>query len=581
VRASLRVGTAGSPALAVLVGTLALHAGAAAARPRLFASDAAVPFRARPVWTRSRARVVEVCNPGPGSVRVHVAVAGAGFRLDRPTTTCARVPALLAGEQCAVGVQFAPTRQGRAHGAATVTGGAGRVLARIQLDGTALAEEAPHLFVVAVRPAQLRFGRHAVGTRSAPQLVTVSNPEAQPVVIRRVRLAGTSPGNFRIGRQTCTGTLLGGRSCDIRVRFAPRFVAVRTATLQIVVASPHRAVDVALSGRGASSVPSRPDARFTLAGLDRSCFYAPSSPGRWPVAPTGRPHAVRGGFNDPRGRAQAHFGVDVAAHNIASGLAVRSGFVDGIASVGNAADEHFVLESSDGVSRYVYYHVRPRLSDGTRVAGGEALGTIEPGFKHVHLSEIVARCGLVDPRRPTGILRDPADTEAPSIGTLQAYRADRAAYAPFPLDRPPGRGGARQLPLDDLRGVVDMRAEVSDTPRHATVQWPQQTLMAAGVRSFLAPVGREGRHYGRVITAFDGSRLIDPTHVFRVFAHGTYRLNGCFFSHRPCASILRLHVAGSGFDTREFANGNYLYCVSAITIRGRTGHRCTPVTIRN
>jgi hypothetical protein len=113
------------------------------------------------------------------------------------------------------------------------------------------------------------------------------------------------------------------------------------------------------------------------------------------------------------------------------------------------------------------------------------------------------------------------------------------------------------------------------------VQWPQQALMAAGVRSFLAPVGRDGRHYGRVITAFDGSRLIDPTRVFRVFAHGTYRLNGCFFSHRPCASILRLHVAGGGFDTREFANGNYLYCVSAVTIRGRTGHRCTPVTIRN
>jgi hypothetical protein len=467
------------------------------------------------------------------------------------------------------------------HGALTLTGGGGRTLARVRLGGAGRAEEGPHLFVVAVRPRLVRFGRRAVGTRSAAHVVAVSNPEAQAVVIRRVRLAGAFPGNFRIGRETCTGTLPGGGACTIRVRFEPRFVAVRTATLQIVVASPHRAVDVGLSGRGTSSVPSRPNARFTLTGLDHACFYAPSSPGGWPLAPTGRPHAVRGGFNDPRGRAQAHFGVDVGAHNMASALAVRAGVVDGITSVGDPTDEHFALESSDGVSRYVYYHDRPRVADGTRVTRGEVLGTIERGFKHVHLSEIVARCGLVDPRRPTGILRDPADTEAPAIGPLAAFRADAAAYAPFPLDRPPTRGHATQLSLDDLHGVVDLRAVVSDTPRRATVQWPQQALMAAGVRSFLAPVGREGRHYGGIITAFDGSRLIDPTRIFRVFAHGAYRLNGCFYSHRPCVSILRLHVAGGGFDTREFANGDYLYCVSAITIRGRTAHRCTPVTIRN
>ena len=83
-----------------------------------------------------------------------------------------------------------------------------------------------------------------------------------------------------------------------------------------------------------------------------------------------------------------------------------------------------------------------------------------------------------------------------------------------------------------------MRSEVSDTPRHATIQWPQSSLMVAGVRSFLAPLGRPGRHYGAVTHAFDGSRLIDPTRVFHVFsARGTYRLNACFYSAtRRCAT---------------------------------------------
>lgn len=555
---------------------------ATASAGRVILSDGRLRFSARPIWTQSRMRVVEVFNPGPEPIRLRVGVQGAAFQRAATATTCARIAVLRPGEQCAVGVRFGPERRGPARGAVVLSTSSGRVLARIGLTGTARVGETPQIFVLAVRPSSVRFGVHAVGTRSAPRVVTVSNPVAHAVAIAGVRLGGAFPGNFRIGRQTCVGTIQPGRSCTVRVRFAPRFVAVRTATLEIVVRSPHISLAVALSGRGASSVPSVRNARLTLAGVDRSCFYAPSSPGAWPLSPLARPHAVRGGFNDPRSADQAHFGIDISAHNEAAGLAVRAGTVDGITSVGNPTDEHFALESSDGVSRYFYYHVHPAFRDGTSVVGGEALGHIERGVRHVHLSEVVSGCGLVDPRRPTGILHDPEDTETPTIGPLAAFRADTAAYRPFGLDARPGRDPSTPIALAGLHGVVDMRAVVSDTPRHETVQWPQQPLMVAGVRSFLAPVGRAGRHYGGVVAAFDGSRLIDPTRVYRVFAHGTYRLNECFFSHHhPCVTVLRLHVAAGGFDTRRFANGSYLYCVAAITIRGRVARRCAPVTIRN
>jgi hypothetical protein len=544
-------------------------------------SDAQLRFSARPVRTLSRVEVVEAFNPGPAAVRPRVRVLGGAFRLAPMATTCLRIAVLRAGEQCAVAVRFAPQSPGPKRGVLVLASASGRVLSRVRLSGVAQPAEVPSIFVLGLKPSLVNFGRQVVGTRSVPRTVTLTNPIARRVVISRVKISGAFPGNFRIGRQTCVGTLLPGRQCTVRVRFAPRFVAVRTATLVIVVRFLGPNPTATLTGRGASSVPSVRNAPLTLAAVDRSCFYAPSSPGAWPLSPLARPHAVRGGFNDPRGADMAHFGVDVSAHNEAVALAVRAGTMDGITSVGTPSDEHFTLESSDGVSRYFYYHVHPSLRDGTPVTGGDVLGHIERGFRHVHLSEIVSGCGLLDPRRPTGILHDPADTEAPAIGTLAAFRADTAAYRPFRMDVRPGRGPSTQVALSGLHGVVDMRADVSDTPRHETIQWPQQPLMVAGVRSFLAPVGRPGRHYGAVIKAFDGSRLIDPTRVFHVFAHGTYRLNGCFFSNRPCETVLRLHVAAGGFDTRQFANGNYLYCVSAITIRSRVAKRCTPVTIRN
>jgi hypothetical protein len=569
----------------VAVGTaLCAHPGGASAHGsvRLVVSNRRLRFLGQRLDAIGTARVVEVFNPGPGSFRPRVRVHDHAFRLAPAQTTCVQAPILRRGDECAMAVRFAPLTLGRKVGALVLSTRAGVVLARIRLEGVALVSQQPHVVGLVVRPSVVGFGAHAVGTRSAPRTVTIMNPLAIPVAIARLRLAGAAPGNFRLGRQSCTGTLRPGSMCAARVRFTPRFVAIRTATLVIPAQVAGGPFSVALTGRGASRIPSLRNAPLTLAALDRPCFYAHASPGHWPVAPASRPHAIRGGFNDPRGRDQAHFGTDVTAHDQAPALAVRAGTIVGIASVGNPTDEHFELLSSDGVSRYFYYHVHPAVGDGTPVAGGWALGRIEAGFNHVHLSEIVGGCGLVDPRRPTGILRDRANTEAPTIGPLAAYRATAAAFQPFRLDRRPGPDPAIGVPLDALHGVVDMRADVSDLPRHATVRWPQQPLMAAGVRSFLAPVGRPGRHFGGVIQAYDGSRFIDVTRVYRVFAHGTFRINSCFSTkRRTCETVLRLHAAGAGFDTRAFQNGEYLYCVSAITIRGRIGRRCTPVTIRN
>jgi hypothetical protein len=309
-----------------------------------------------------------------------------------------------------------------------------------------------------------------------------------------------------------------------------------------------------------------------------SCFYAPSPVGLWPLVNKYLTHPVRSGFNDPRGRVIAHFGVDVEAHDQAPAYAIVGGTLTSDIRRGTS-------EEAFRVDRYVYYHVNPpaALRDGSAISRGQRLGLIHAGMRHVHISEIIGSCGLVDPRRPTGVLHDRADTERPAIGPLTTFVANGAAYQPFHI----GPGSATPdystpLRLDALHGVVDFRASVTDTPAHHTTYAPQQPLMVAGVRSYLSPIDHPYVRVAPAIVPYNGSTLIPPSRYFQVMAQRTRYIAACEYNNtKTCLIRLILHVAGSGFDTRQVPNGDYRYCVSAVTIENRPALRCTPITITN
>jgi hypothetical protein len=110
---------------------------------------------------------------------------------------------------------------------------------------------------------------------------------------------------------------------------------------------------------------------------------------------------------------------------------------------------------------------RHALHEGSIIHQGERLGRFRPNAYHVHVAEIdPGGCGIVDPRRPTGVFTDPLDTEHPIIGSVQAYRANADAFVSFNLDQdPPGlTDPATPLGIVNLQGVVDFRARVVDRP---------------------------------------------------------------------------------------------------------------------
>jgi hypothetical protein len=319
---------------------------------------------------------------------------------------------------------------------------------------------------------------------------------------------------------------------------------------------------------------------LTLARVDRKCFEYPSASGSSPVYPTGAVPSIRGGFDDPRGDKYAHFGVDVAApHDQAKVYAVVSGRIWHVRRKG--ANARFILSPAGPLrsSRYDYWHVDlTRVAPGARVRRGQWIGRVVAGQNHVHLSEWNPVCGFIDPRRPTGILRDPVNRERPSMSDLRAFVDDEAAFGPH------GDAADRSTPmaLDALHGRVDLRAQVWDMPVHGTSRWPQQPLMVAGLRSWIAPGTNSLLRVGAPIVPFLGGRLIPPASVDDVYAPGTYRQNACFTRPQAtCATRLIVHVGGRGLDTTLIPNGDYRFCLAAVTIRNVAHHRCWPIAITN
>ena len=326
----------------------------------------------------------------------------------------------------------------------------------------------------------------------------------------------------------------------------------------------------------AFALRSHPVTKPTLALIDRRCFYVPAPSAWWPLSPQQSPHQVRAGFNDMHGEdpMYAHTGVDVSTStDEARVYAMTSGVIGDEVSTG--AFPHL------RIGPFFYYHVIPRIPAGTFVSRGTWIGRIRHGDHHVHVSEIEPGCGLVDPRRPTGPLRDPSNTEHPTVENLTADVANTAAYRVFPAWRTPDP--AQPLSLAHLHGVVDFRAEVFDMPVRHTRMWPQQPLMVAAVRSWLAPLKKTWRGFGHTLTVYDGSTWLSTASAYyTVMAHGSVHVRSCFENpSRSCENRYILHVGGLGFDTRRFPDRWYHYCVSALTIRDLRTTTCWQVRIQN
>ena len=102
-------------------------------------------------------------------------------------------------------------------------------------------------------PKTLLFGRHRVGSTSAPKMVVIANPlrNKSPLIIGTLGLAH---GNYVIdpGTTSCIdgASLLPGHHCRVGLRFAPGVTGHLSATLTVSDTSTNSPHLVALHGTG-------------------------------------------------------------------------------------------------------------------------------------------------------------------------------------------------------------------------------------------------------------------------------------------------------------------------------------------
>ena len=272
----------------------------------------------------------------------------------------------------------------------------------------------------------------------------------------------------------------------------------------------------------------------------------------WPLKPLDKPHAIRGYFNDPRRefvgeelQSAFHFGIDISARDRTPVYAVAPGVVSRHAT--------YVTVSSNGRD-FGYWHIDPVVDMGQAVDQGTLLGTVQPGWGHVHFAESVNGVYL-NPLRP-GALEPYVDTTSPTVVSIGI------SYA--------GKG----VDLTKVRGTVDLTCDAFDTPPVAPPPPWNETRVTPALLRWRLLRGIAGGQ-ARWKTAVDFRSSLMPNALFNLlYAPGT-RQNR---AGRPGNYNFYLKQA---WRSTKLANGPYRLQVAAFDSRGNSARSTLGFTVAN
>lgn len=212
---------------------------------RLVAEMPRVEFGATPVDGQSSPRSIQVTNEG--TLAGAVGSVSLGSREFRLTNNGCRKP-LEPGESCTLEVVFRPRGLGVRQATLSAASEVAEPLAGVHLQGQGAGPG------FEIRPAQLDFGEHKVGTVSPPQEVVWVNQGDEAWAVGTPRLDGDG---FRLLSDTCARSPVPvDGSCTARVAFSPSAAGKAEGRLTLAHRNGERFPPAELTGVG------------TAAGLD-------------------------------------------------------------------------------------------------------------------------------------------------------------------------------------------------------------------------------------------------------------------------------------------------------------------------
>jgi len=204
--------------------------------PAVALSPTSLNFGMQVFGTSSNPQPVTLTNTGNAPLNISKIVASPNFS---QTNNCPR--RTLPGGQCTANVVFTPRNLNAITGSITISDNAFNSPQTVSLTGVGT--------VATLLPSSLDFGSQAVGTKSQPQTVTLTNHAPRAISILGESVTGGSS-QFALYGKTCGTRLPVGGSCTISIVFTPKFKGLRSATLEVDYNAGGSPQTVTLSGTG-------------------------------------------------------------------------------------------------------------------------------------------------------------------------------------------------------------------------------------------------------------------------------------------------------------------------------------------
>ncbi|MBI5824660.1 MAG: choice-of-anchor D domain-containing protein [Chloroflexi bacterium] len=214
----------------------------------IVSSPASLDFGNVDILTSSPDMTFTLTNVSPDSITGFAPSLGGADASEFQVTgsTCA---ALALDESCSVTVRFSPATAGNKSAVLSVSHSGLNSPASVALSGQAIDVPMP---AVSITPASVTFASQAVGSISAPVVVTVQNTGSADLNIASATLIGANPTDFLLANG-CALPVIPGATCTLQVSFAPTAGGARTAQIQLIDNAPTSPQLVNLSGSGVSA----------------------------------------------------------------------------------------------------------------------------------------------------------------------------------------------------------------------------------------------------------------------------------------------------------------------------------------
>jgi len=219
--------------------------------PVLGLAPASLTFPARTVGTTSPAQTVTLTNNGPGTLTLASITISGDFAF---ASSC---PATLAqGATCTVAVTFTPVTAGARAGSLAIGSNAGASPQSVPLGGTGQSNA---VGVLDVAPGSVTFDPQAIGSTSAPLLLTLTNsgtatlnrgPES---VDGDYTLVMGAQADAATSSNTCGASIAPAASCALALVFTPTALGTRTGAIALPNDTATPVITVHLAGTGVNA----------------------------------------------------------------------------------------------------------------------------------------------------------------------------------------------------------------------------------------------------------------------------------------------------------------------------------------